>query len=244
MDFQHRLIFLILSLPAFVAAFTIHEFAHAYVADRLGDDTARRAGKLTLDPWKQLDPIGSLFLVVTILMGLPMLGWASVPVNRRNFKNPRRDDIAVSIAGPLSNVAQAFVWLLLLVVVRTAASAAHFAFSSQNVLDIINRRPDITTPWLALAAACAIGVTLNLSLAVFNMLPIPPFDGGFIAQNLFPPLAPLYDAIRPFAFMFLFFLIQAGPLLAPIFQPVQRFGAGLVLQGLGHDPHDYSYGSS
>ncbi len=161
MDFQHRLIFLILALPAFVAAFTIHEFAHAYVADRLGDDTARRAGKLTLDPWKQLDPIGSLFLVATILMGLPMLGWASVPVNRRNFKNPRRDDIFVSVAGPLSNVVQAFVWLLLLVAVRYAAAAAGFEFASQDVLDIINRRPDIGTPWLGLAAACAIGVTLN-----------------------------------------------------------------------------------
>ncbi len=240
MDFQHRLIFLILALPAFVAAFTIHEFAHAFVADRLGDDTARRAGKLTLDPWKQLDPIGSLFLVATILLGLPMLGWASVPVNRRNFKNPRRDDTFVSVAGPLSNVVQALVWLLLLVAVRYAALATHFVYSSQNALDIVNRRPDIGTPWLALAAACAIGVTLNLSLAVFNMLPIPPFDGGFIAQNLFPPLVPVFDAIRPFSFMLLFILIQSGPLLDPLFQPVQSVGSGLVLRGLGFDPHDYT----
>jgi len=241
MTFQQRFIFLILALPAFVAAFTIHEFAHAYVATRLGDDTAQRAGKLTLDPVKQLDPVGSLFLVVTILMGLPMLGWASVPVNRRNFKNPRRDDTLVSVAGPLSNVVQALVWLFLLYILRFVAGAAHVAFSSQDALDIINRRPNIGDPWLALGAACAIGVMLNLSMAVFNMLPIPPFDGGFIAQNLFPPLAPIYDAIRPFSFMFLILLIQAGPLLAPIFQPVQRLGAGLVLQGLGHDPHHYTY---
>ena len=130
----------------------------------------------------------------------------------------------------------------MLYLLRFAAQASHFAFSSQNALDIINRQPDIGTPWLALAAACAIGVTLNLSLAVFNMLPIPPFDGGFIAQNLFPPLAPIYDAIRPFSFMFLFLIIQAGPLLDPILRPVDHLGAGLVLQGLGHDPHDYTYG--
>lgn len=241
MDFQQRLIFLILALPAFIAAFTIHEFAHAIVADRLGDDTARRAGKLTLDPFKQLDPIGSLFLVVTILMGLPMLGWASVPVNRRNFKNPRLDDTLVSVAGPVSNVVQAFVWLLLLFAVYSISKKAGFQFSTADIEGIINRRPDISSPWLGLACACAIGVTLNLSLAVFNMLPIPPFDGGFIAQNIVPALVPLYDAIRPFSFMFLFLLIQAGPILDPIFEPVNRFGAGLVLRGLGEDPSNYTF---
>ena len=242
MDFQHRLIYLILALPAFIAAFTIHEFAHAFVADRLGDDTARRAGKLTLDPLKQLDPVGSLFLVATILLGLPMLGWASVPVNRRNFKNPRRDDCFVSVAGPLSNVAQAFVWLGLLYALHLAASAAHFVYTSQNVLDMLNRQPDITSPWLSLAAVCSIGVTLNLSLAVFNMLPIPPFDGGFIMQNLVPALVPFYNAIRPFSFMILFFLIQAGPILDPIFNPVSRAGSGLVLRATGHDPKNYFLG--
>ena len=241
MDFQHRLIYLILALPAFIAAFTIHEFAHAYVADRLGDDTARRAGKLTLDPWKQLDPIGSLFLVATILLGLPPIGWASVPVNRRNFKNPRRDDSLVSVAGPLSNVAQAFVWLGLLYLLSFVAHAAKVSFSSDDVMNMINRRPDITSPWLALAGACSIGVTLNLSLAVFNMLPIPPFDGGFIMQNLVPALEPVFDAIRPFSFMLLFFLIQLGPVLRPIFEPVDRFGSGLVLRATGHDPQNFYY---
>ncbi len=241
MDFQHRLIYLVLALPAFVAAFTIHEFAHAYVADQLGDDTARRAGKLTLDPFKQLDPVGSLFLVVTILLGLPPLGWASVPVNRRNFKNPRRDDSLVSVAGPLSNVAQAFVWLGLLYLVRFAADAAHSTIPAQTVLDILALKPDISSPWVGLAAACAIGVTLNLSMAVFNMLPIPPFDGGFIMQNIVPALAPVYDAIRPFSFMILFLIIQNSAVLNFVFEPVHRFGDGLVLQATGYDPHDFVY---
>ncbi|RYX83237.1 site-2 protease family protein [bacterium] len=242
MDFQQRLIYLILALPAFIAAFTIHEFAHAYVADRLGDDTARRAGKLTLDPFKQLDPIGSLFLVGTILLGLPMIGWASVPVNRNKLRNPRRDDSLVSVAGPLSNVVQAFVWLALLYMLRFAANAAHVQYSVQDVLNIVNRHPDITSPWLSLAAACGIGVTLNLSLAVFNMLPIPPFDGGYIMQNIVPELKPLFDTIRPFSFMIILLLIQAGPILDPIFVPGARFGAGLVLGAMGHDPNDFSIG--
>lgn len=239
MDFQHRLIYLILALPAFIAAFTIHEFAHAYVATRLGDDTAKRAGKLTLDPWKQLDPMGSLFLVVTILLGLPPIGWAWVPVNPRNFKNPRRDHSLVCVAGPLSNVAQAFVWLGLLYLLRFVAQAAHFTYTSQNVLNMLNHQPDISSPWLGLAGACAIGVTLNLSLAVFNMLPIPPFDGGTIMQNLVPALAPVYDAIRPFAFMILFFIIQTYPILDPIMVPTDRFSSGLVLGATGFDPRHY-----
>lgn len=242
MDFTHRLLFLVLALPAFVVAFTVHEFAHAYVADKLGDDTARRAGKLTLDPWKQLDPIGSTFLVVTILLGWPMLGWASVPVNPRNFQNPRRDDCLVSVAGPLSNVAQALGWLFALVLVRLAAGAAGVSFSRSEVLSIVNRLPDPRSVWLALATMCAIGVILNLSLALFNMLPIPPFDGGFIAANLFPPLAPLYEFLRPFGFLIVLLLLQSQTLLQPMFAPVERLGAGWVLQALGRDPHEYSYG--
>ena len=110
------------------------------------------------------------------------------------------------------------------------------------MLGILNRQPDISSPWVGLAAACAIGVTLNLSLAVFNMLPIPPFDGGFIMQNIVPALVPVFDAIRPFSFMLLFLVIQVRPILDPIFDPVDRFGAGLVLTATGHDPHRFTYG--
>ena len=242
MDFQHRLIYLILALPAFVAAFTLHEFAHAYVADHLGDSTARRAGKLTIDPFKQLDPIGSLVLVVTILLNLPPIGWASVPVQKRNFRNPNRDHALVCVAGPLSNVAQAFVWLALLYAVRFAAGAAHVTYSIEDVLGIINRQPDITSPWVGIAAMCAIGVTLNLSLAVFNMLPIPPFDGGFIMESLVPALQPLYDAIRPFSFMIILLLATGGSgALRAAFDPVDHFADGLVLGGMGHQGKDFYY---
>lgn len=236
MDFQSRVIYLILALPAFVAAFTIHEFAHAYTAHRLGDDTAKNAGKMSLDPLKMLDPIGSSVLVISILLGGPMLGWASVPVNRSNLRHPRRDDSLVSVAGPASNVAQALVWLLLLLGVRLSAQASGFRFGLDEITSIVNARPDLSSAWMAFAMVCAIGVTLNLSLAVFNMLPIPPFDGGFIAANIFPPLRPLYDAARPFTLVIVLLLINAGPILRPIFDPVDRLSSGLVLQAFGENP--------
>ena len=240
MDFQSRVIYLFLALPAFVLAFTLHEFAHSYTAHRLGDDTAKNAGKMSLDPLKMLDPIGSGVLLLTILMGWPLIGWASVPVTRANFRNPRVDDSIVSVAGPLSNVGQAFAWLALLICWRYAAHAAGADFNYQQLKNIVNAVPNLSSVWTTFASVCAIGVTLNFSLAVFNMLPIPPFDGGFIMQNLVPALRPLYDAMRPFAFIFVLVLINAGPILEPIFRPVSDFSAALVLRGLGQDPQQWT----
>ena len=240
MDFQSRLVYLFLALPAFVAAFTIHEFAHSYTAHRLGDDTAKDAGKLSLDPLKMLDPIGSGVLLLTLLMGWPLLGWASVPVNRANFRNPRVDDSLVSVAGPVSNVVQAFVWLLLLGIVVLAAKAAGHQFDTDQITSIVNSKPNLSSIWITLATACSIGITLNFSLAVFNMLPIPPFDGGFIMQNIVPDLRPVFDAIRPFSFAIILLLINAGPILQPIFRPVEEFSSNLVLRTFGENPDNWS----
>ena len=244
MDFQSRLVYLFLALPAFVAAFTIHEFAHSYTAHRLGDDTAKNAGKMSLDPLKMLDPIGSGVLLLTILMGWPLIGWASVPVTRSNLKNPRVDDCLVSVAGPASNVVQAFIWLLLLGAWIVAARSAGHQFGVKELESIVNSRPNLSSIWITLTTACAIGVKLNLSLAVFNMLPIPPFDGGFIMQNIVPDLRPVFDAVRPYAFMIIILLINVAPILQPIFRPVDNFATDMVLRVLGENPANWSSSSS
>ena len=240
MEFKFRLVYFLLALPAFVAAFTLHEFAHAYTAHRLGDDTAKNAGKMSLDPFKMLDPIGSGVLALTLLMGWPLVGWASVPVTRSNFRNPRVDDCLVSGAGPASNVAQGFVWLLLLFGVRVAANAMGHEFSIDEITSIVNQKPNLSSLWITFATVCSIGVILNFSLAVFNLLPIPPFDGGFMMENLVPELRPIYDAIRPFSFVFIILLINAGPILQPIFRPVNNFSSGLVLRAFGENPKNWS----
>ncbi len=144
-----------------VIAFTLHEFAHAFVAYKFGDDTAARQGRLTLNPMKHLDPIG------TILIFIAGFGWARpVPVNRFFFKNPRLAGVLVSVAGPLSN--------LLLVIVALAVwyglLAAGFGQSMPDVaLEFIN-----------------VFVYLNTVLFVFNLLPFPPLDGYRIIEDLAP----------------------------------------------------------
>ena len=173
-------------------------------------------------------------------MGWPLIGWASVPVTRANFSNPRVDDSIVSVAGPVSNVFQAFGWLLLLLGVSAAARAAGFEFGYENIKSIVNEKPDLSSIWMTFATVCAIGVMLNFSLAVFNLLPIPPFDGGFIMENLVPALRPFYDAVRPFSFAVILIILSVSPMLKPILGPVHDFAAALVLRVLGEDPQQWT----
>ena len=143
---------LLLVIPALLIGFTVHEYMHAKTADALGDPTPRQAGRLTLNPIKHLDPIGTIVLLITM-----RFGWAKpVPINPNRFRNPRVDTVWVSIAGPGANVAAAFVVSLVYL---------YFGPGSQG--------PDGFF-WSAVYFA----VFINLILAVFNLIPIPPLDGS------------------------------------------------------------------
>ncbi len=148
-------------------AITLHEAAHAYVAWRCGDDTGRLLGRISLDPRRHIDPVGTILLPgILILMGAPFLfGYAQpVPVNQGRLRRPRRDMMLVAAAGPAANVAQAIVALVLLKLVNEI---------------------DGSGGWLA--ANLSRMVVFNVALAVFNLLPIPPLDGAHIAIGLLPP---------------------------------------------------------
>jgi len=163
---------LILKLPALLIAVTVHELAHALVADRLGDPTARRLGRVTLNPLPHIDPLGALAFV------LAGFGWAKpVPVDARNFRHPIRDMVWVAVAGPMSNFAVAFVTL---VVVRLLGPV-----EGTFLLVVADRI-----------------YTFNLILGVFNLIPLPPLDGGHFLPYLFPR-----------AWSFIHQLEQAGPFL-------------------------------
>jgi Zn-dependent protease len=173
---------------------TIHEAAHAWAANRLGDSTARLLGRLSLNPIVHIDPIGTLLLpILAAISGLPIIGWAKpVPVNVRNLRSPRRDFMLVAAAGPISNLLQAVVAALLF---RLAVGVV----DAPNVY----ASPLVTVPFEA--------VKINLLLAFFNLIPVPPLDGGNVALGLLPPaLAAQFGQVRQFGFIILYVLMYTG----------------------------------
>lgn len=165
-DFQQVLLQIsIVALPALLAI-TLHEAAHGYAALRFGDDTAKRAGRLSLNPIRHIDPFGTVLLpIVMFALSGFMFGWAKpVPVDFRNLRNPRRDMVWVALAGPGTNIVLALASALLL---HTAPML-----------------PDFMSSWYA--NNLVVSLQFNVLLALFNMIPLPPLDGGRVAVGLLP----------------------------------------------------------
>lgn len=200
-DMMSFLISLLLTLPIVLLSLSLHETAHGYVAWRLGDPTAKSVGRLTLNPAKHLDPIGFTCMLLT------GFGWATpVPVNSRYFKKPRRDIALVGAAGPISNLLLATVFLLLL----RFLGFGHLATLSPKTEFQFNL---IYFTLLFLYY----GVYMNVTLAVFNLLPVPPLDGSRILYLLLPPKL-YYKAMQHERVIVLvvFALLLLGPLSALI----------------------------
>jgi Zn-dependent protease len=208
-------------------ALSLHESAHGWMASRLGDQTARMLGRITLNPAKHIDPVGTLLLpLVALFTGVPLIGWAKpTPVNTRNFKNFVRDDILTTIAGPVSNVLAAVGSLIVLIaIVRISGggrelvqAVAMGGFGGLNQL-VMTEHP-VAYP---LALVFFIGVILNLFLAAFNLLPLPPLDGSHIFRHMLPPnWVPMYDRLGILSlFLMLFF---GGRIVNVIISPVLGF---------------------
>ncbi|MDQ7003972.1 MAG: site-2 protease family protein [Ghiorsea sp.] len=196
------------ALPVLLAI-VLHEVAHGKVADMLGDDTARWMGRLTLNPISHIDPIGTVLIpLVLLVMGSPFLfGYAKpVPVNFNKLRNPKRDMIWVALAGPLTNLA--------------------LALASTLLLWIAFQMPE-SMRWFAepLSMMCQASILINVVLFVFNLLPIPPLDGGRVAIGLLPNhLSYQLERIEPYGFF-----IVIGLLLLGVFQTV----LGPIIYGLG-----------
>lgn len=177
----------IMLVPA-LFAITLHEVAHGWVADRCGDPTARLLGRLTLNPLRHLDPIGTLLLLV---IGF---GWAKpVPVNFANLRQPRQDMVWVAVSGPLSNFSLALGSALLLRLLGLAAPSAGSLTAAVLV---------------PISLMAAFSLYINVILGIFNLLPIPPLDGGRVVTGLLPPRqAQAFARLEPFGFLLLIGLV-------------------------------------
>jgi len=198
---------LILKVPALLLAVTVHELAHGLVADRLGDPTARREGRLTLNPLPHIDPIGALAFV------LAGFGWAKpVPVNASNLRHPVRDMAWVAAAGPLSNLVLALVGLIAFVLLRRVGAVPFIAEPLSGILFYVYQ--------------------FNLVLAIFNLIPLPPLDGGHFLPYFLPrgswSLLHQLEQVGPFLLLLLVITGATAYVVGPAFQLVSRIYVAIV----------------
>lgn len=204
------------AIPA-LFGITLHEVAHGWAARWFGDRSAEFLGRLSLNPLKHIDPVGTVIVPLLMMwMGGFIFGWAKpVPVNARALRNPERSMMAVAAAGPLANIVMAVGWALAL---RLAASGQGGAFEF-------------------LRNTATFGILFNTLLATFNLLPIPPLDGGRILRGMLPgPWARRLDAIEPYGLILVVALLVTG-LLGRFLGPVMNAVTGLVMLLAGAGGH-------
>ncbi|HHW27866.1 MAG TPA: site-2 protease family protein [Firmicutes bacterium] len=204
---------ILLRIPGFLLAISIHEYAHARIAFELGDDTAEREGRMTLEPWAHFDLVGAIMLLFF------RFGWARpVPVNPYRFRNPRKGMALVSLAGPAANMIAAFVLQVLTILLFT-----RIRFTG--------------SPWIHLPRVLEQAAWINAGLGFFNLIPIPPLDGSKIVSVLLPySLQDLWDQFEQYGFLVLIVLLYSGlsskvlwPLVTGFMQWVQNVGIYLSL---------------
>jgi Zn-dependent protease len=194
-----------ISLPPLLLALTLHELAHGYVALRFGDETARWAGRLTLNPIKHMDPLGTFFILFGMITRTPVIGWAKpVPVNPHNLRRPHTDMIWVALAGPAMN---------LLLAVASALALKWFPNPSWWAASPL--ATSIAVPLFGMLNA---SMWINVGLAIFNLLPVPPLDGARVLNGVLPRRQAItFSQLEPYGFIILLLLFMTGAIQQVIF---------------------------
>jgi Zn-dependent protease len=228
MNLQHiDILDIVFQLIAFLFAISVHESAHAWMANLRGDPTARMLGRISLNPIRHIDLFGTLLLpAVAMLTHLPVLGWAKpTPVDPRNFKNPVLDDILTSVVGPISNFVVAIGAVLILVVVKTVSPAGQqIVFGTLTGSDLADTN-SLLVPFCKLIFEVMV---INIVLGVFNLIPVPPLDGSHVLRHLLPAgMLKIYDMIGTFGLLLLVFM--GGRFLSQLINPVFQLFTNILL---------------
>lgn len=197
-------------------AIIVHEVAHGWVAKQLGDHTADMLGRLTLNPIKHIDPVGTLLVPIIMVATLGIaFGWAKpVPIDYRNLRNPRRDMVLVAAAGPASNLLMAFAWALI----------------AKIALLLPTSMLPVSQPLIYMGS---IGILINVLLMVFNLIPLPPLDGGRVAVGLLPTrLSYLLSKLEPYGLLIILALFATG-FLSKIIWPAISLVSGAIQALIG-----------
>jgi len=229
MTLQHiDILDIVFQLIAFLFAISIHESAHAWMANLRGDPTARMLGRISLNPIRHIDLFGTLLLpAVAMLTHLPVLGWAKpTPVDPRNFKNPVLDDILTSIIGPISNFVVASGAVLVLVLVKSLSPrGGQIVFGTLSGSDFAETS-SFLVPFCKLIFELMV---INIVLGVFNLIPVPPLDGSHVVRHLLPAgMLRIYDTVGTFGLLLLVF--WGGGLLTKLINPVFALFIGVLLR--------------
>jgi Zn-dependent protease len=211
---MRNVLLFVIQIGTLLFAISIHESAHAWMADRFGDPTAKLQGRITLNPVAHIDPIGTVvFPILLFIMGAPVFGWAKpVMVNPLNLRNPRKDDMYISAAGPVSNIMLCVSAIVLFLVLKQFGWVS-VTGGGIEVLSLI----------------LFYLIVINIWLAIFNLIPIPPLDGSGIIEGLLEGEAlHTYQKLKPYGFLILLLVIYTG-VLNIIARPILKFIYGILI---------------